>query len=503
MTEYVLSNVIPEPPDKRNFMLAVPAGVIQNLPASVDLRAYTGAIENQGRTNSCVANRTASQLEYFKEKAGQFLHLSREFLYWNAGDMYDSMRGKDNGRYPSDCVRVAAKLGVCAEITWPFDPTKINVKPTPAAYAEAALCKVTKWERVGYWGREDNWQSIDLLKATLAMGYPVGVPMFVCSEIFAMKGLLGSATNRYDKIVSSTAEYIGGHDMLIVGYTADGYGILENSWDTTWGDNGYGLFSFASINQACFDAIVVTEFDGVAFAPNWSMLPVPPLTAAINATPDVQYKVTDADTNIFAKVLTAVPAGGTPAYEYEWSTTDRCVAMERPYGDGGYGLPDAVAQPQVSFDNAWPKGEQRSVTVTCLVSDYSLPRETTTVQTLLRLCNDIDRESTKGKAYRLYQAAFNRLPDVTGLDFWMASLNAGVSLSSVAGQFISSAEFQALYGATDSTQFITLIYQNVLGREPDAAGLAYWVSTLDAGAAKADVLVGFSESAENKARVSW
>jgi Domain of unknown function (DUF4214)/RTX calcium-binding nonapeptide repeat (4 copies) len=44
---------------------------------------------------------------------------------------------------------------------------------------------------------------------------------------------------------------------------------------------------------------------------------------------------------------------------------------------------------------------------------------------------------------------------------------------------------------------VTLLYQNVLGRAPDAGGLASWKNLLDAGTqTRTQVVTGFSESAE-------
>ena len=44
---------------------------------------------------------------------------------------------------------------------------------------------------------------------------------------------------------------------------------------------------------------------------------------------------------------------------------------------------------------------------------------------------------------------------------------------------------------------MTLVYQNVLGRSPDASGLAYWRGQLDSGAStRGQVMTGFSESPE-------
>ena len=44
------------------------------------------------------------------------------------------------------------------------------------------------------------------------------------------------------------------------------------------------------------------------------------------------------------------------------------------------------------------------------------------------------------------------------------------------------------------------MYQNVLGRDADSGGLNYWLGQLSSGAeTRYEVLLGFAESAENKA----
>jgi hypothetical protein len=49
----------------------------------------------------------------------------------------------------------------------------------------------------------------------------------------------------------------------------------------------------------------------------------------------------------------------------------------------------------------------------------------------------------------------------------------------------------------NNEQFVTLVYNNVLGRAPDAGGLAFWKGQLDAGSmTRGQVMLGFSESAE-------
>ena len=114
----------------------------------------------------------------------------------------------------------------------------------------------------------------------------------------------------------------------------------------------------------------------------------------------------------------------------------------------------------------------------------------------------LDINGHGGQAYRLYQAAFNRAPDEFGIGFWINALDHGASLQSVAQNFIASAEFQTLYGTSLSdAQYVSQLYHNVLHRDGDAGGAAYWLSVLQQGAGRDQVLMSFSESPENQAAV--
>ena len=115
----------------------------------------------------------------------------------------------------------------------------------------------------------------------------------------------------------------------------------------------------------------------------------------------------------------------------------------------------------------------------------------------------LDVDGNAGKAYRLYKAAFDRAPDLPGLGFWIEALDKGESLTTVAGAFVNSDEFKSMYGAQVSTgTFVTKLYNNVLDRDPEAAGFDHWTNSIDGGAiTREQALVGFSESAENQANL--
>lgn len=113
----------------------------------------------------------------------------------------------------------------------------------------------------------------------------------------------------------------------------------------------------------------------------------------------------------------------------------------------------------------------------------------------------LDIDGHAGESYRLYQAAFNRTPDKVGLGYWIDAMDHGHTLMEVAASFIDSAEFRDMYGAhPNDAQYVEALYANVLHRAPDAAGYDFWLHAL-AIAPRAEVLVNFSESAENQAQV--
>jgi hypothetical protein len=115
----------------------------------------------------------------------------------------------------------------------------------------------------------------------------------------------------------------------------------------------------------------------------------------------------------------------------------------------------------------------------------------------------LDIDGTAGQTYRVYKAAFNRTPDNGGLKYWIQQMDGGKKLSEVASGFIASNEFKSLYGANPtSDQFVAKLYNNVLGRAPDAGGFNYWVGLLNNKQIDmTSTLVNFSESTENQAGV--
>ncbi|MES2900321.1 MAG: Ig-like domain-containing protein [Pseudomonadota bacterium] len=106
-----------------------------------------------------------------------------------------------------------------------------------------------------------------------------------------------------------------------------------------------------------------------------------------------------------------------------------------------------------------------------------------------------------GQAYRLYQAAFDRTPDLGGVGFWMNAMDRGSSLIAVAAGFVASDEYKALYPANlSNAELVGRYYLNILGRPAEQGGLDFWTGVLDKKLSTVpEVLAAISESAENVA----
>ena len=104
---------------------------------------------------------------------------------------------------------------------------------------------------------------------------------------------------------------------------------------------------------------------------------------------------------------------------------------------------------------------------------------------------------------RLYKAAFDRLPEVNGLNFWVNSFEGGQSIVQIASRFVESPEFSGRYGNLNDTNFVRQLYRNVLGREGEQSGITYWVGLIKKGTSRAKILERFSASPENVTKTQY
>jgi hypothetical protein len=105
-----------------------------------------------------------------------------------------------------------------------------------------------------------------------------------------------------------------------------------------------------------------------------------------------------------------------------------------------------------------------------------------------------------GAAYRFYTSILNREPDGAGLDFYVSLLDDGVSLFDIAQDISTSQEFVESFGSDlDTETFLGRVYQNILNRTPDGAGLEFWRNAIDTDeVSRAEAVVYISEDDESR-----
>ncbi len=100
-----------------------------------------------------------------------------------------------------------------------------------------------------------------------------------------------------------------------------------------------------------------------------------------------------------------------------------------------------------------------------------------------------------GFVTRLYQVCLDRQPEAAGKADWISRLQDGKSTGAQAAYgFVFSQEFKAKNYCNED--FVKRLYLAMMGRQPDAAGLADWVSRLETGAKREEVFNGFALSSE-------
>lgn len=159
-------------------------------------------------------------------------------------------------------------------------------------------------------------------------------------------------------------------------------------------------------------------------------------------------------------VLLAPAGTGHACTAWPARTRTPPVFVKRQYQDFAAGTPSSD---QVS---AWVKKFEANTSPTTLID------------TLRRGATWHDRV---GPVTRLYSAYFLRPPDTSGLEYWVDRSRAGTRLYAISSTFAASSEFTRRYGSLTDAEFVDLVYKNVLGRSPDAAGLSYRTKQLKAG----------------------
>jgi hypothetical protein len=225
---------------------------------TISLAGYTPRIYDQGSQGSCKANQIVGAVEMQAAMNGQSYHLSRQQLYNDTREAMGTFT-TDSGSIASTADYVATHYGIANESDMAYGSKNLYLQSSAAVDAMAATQKVSSVTQLPRFG-----VSVDDMAKNIGEYLMQGKPVLVDAYVHINFGY-----PQYD----ITEPNIGGHAYLVVGidYTAKTY-TVQNSWGTSWADNGYGTINFSDIpgygaatpiGQDLLGVSVLNGFDGV------------------------------------------------------------------------------------------------------------------------------------------------------------------------------------------------------------------------------------------------
>ena len=220
-------NVRRDAPDIRDRMYE-PA-LIQLQP-NIDNRVGA-VILDQRQEGACTGFGLAAVINLLKSKSGNAGFKASPRMLYEMARKHDEWPGEDYaGSSCRGAIRGWKNMGVCSEIDWPYIPNKPDSLTIDRAYA-ARSYPLGAYYRL-------RPEIIDYHTALNEVG-----AIYVSADVHA--GWINPATGKNSELamIKPKREQEGGHAFAIVGYTGEGF-IVQNSWGTRWGTEGFALWLY-------------------------------------------------------------------------------------------------------------------------------------------------------------------------------------------------------------------------------------------------------------------
>lgn len=224
------------PEDQRDYksqrFLQAPLTLPANFKLDRDIPIY-----DQLDVGSCVGNSVCEgfRYEYAQVKNNFSFNPSRLFAYYNARKL-QGWENEDSGAYIRDGFKAMSKWGLASEDLWPYITSKVTDTPPDSVYQNGLNQLVVKYASVQ--------KSESVIKQTIFSGAGVVIGFDVYSSFWGT----WSETTGIMPIPKAGERFEGGHAVILIGWDdAKKSFLVQNSWGTDWGQNGYFWMPYAYV----------------------------------------------------------------------------------------------------------------------------------------------------------------------------------------------------------------------------------------------------------------
>jgi hypothetical protein len=247
----IRTNALPDPFDALDLQYRPK---LQLLPNALDARAGQVVLDQLGQ--SCTGHAVAALIDtvlstplLIEPEHGPprvpTTHVSPYMLYALARK-YDEYPGTDDiGSSLRGALKGWYHHGVCSADRWKFNTPEPDIYD-PEFVAECLRTPLGAYYRV-------NARRIDDMQSALTELNGIAASAAI-HEGWLKPRRQGSGASRAWVIQRSGSE-LGGHAFLIAGYNDTGF-LIQNSWGTTWGRNGYATLPYEDWQDNAYDAWV-------------------------------------------------------------------------------------------------------------------------------------------------------------------------------------------------------------------------------------------------------
>ena len=213
---------------------------VVDLPTTVDLISQCSPIRNQKKLGSCTSFAGSGLVEFLLKKSGKpIVERSELFLYYNERKIEGSLGQEDPGANMDTIIKATHDYGSCPGDLWSYDDylTKYRQEPTSVCYESAKQV-----EDLDDFNHTIIDQDLVTMKTVLAQEQPfvIGVGVYQSFQTAETK-----RTGTIPMPDVNSEKLLGGHAIMVVGYNDETQRfIFRNSWDTTWGNGGYGTLPY-------------------------------------------------------------------------------------------------------------------------------------------------------------------------------------------------------------------------------------------------------------------